>query len=314
MISVIVPTYNRTECLYTMLRSLNVQTEKSFEVIVVDQSENITPEKIQMILSACRNVHYYHINRKGRPVAKNFGIDIATGTILLFCDDDIVVENNFLAVHKKLHDDLPKVGALSCHLIESHQKEIICKTPLKITVYGRFLNRPNAIYEGNVTSLNGGNMSFKKEALDLVGYFEEALAGTSMLEEPDIAFRLQQQGYSLYFSSLTKVKHYPQHNGNINTLRKEHYQWVRDYFFNQFYFMIRNRRKKFFPFIYMYLSYRSLMETIKGRNYSFQYLMLPTITSLKAFQCWQRQNNRYKRSHWFTPSICKPLIIQYHKN
>jgi GT2 family glycosyltransferase len=313
MISVIVPTYNRTECLLKMLCSLSGQKERDFEVLVIDQSEIVTPEKVQQILQSCQQVHYYHIDKSGRSLSKNFAIDKAAGDILLFCDDDIVVGSDFLKVHKELHQDHPEVGALSCHLIEAHEREVQIPVPLRITPYGRFINKANSLYSGYVTSLNGGNMSFKRKALEKVGYFEEALAGTSMLEEPDIAYRVMQAGFKLYFSSRTKVKHYPQYNGNISTMRKKRYLWLRNYFFNQYYFLFRNQRFRYFPFVMVYLSYRSLVETVRSRRFSVRNFSLPFQMAVLAFQRWQQQKSRYQKS-WFTPRVAEPEVVKYQNN
>src|SRR5688500_17975859 len=122
MISVIVPTYNREECLYRMLQSINQQKNADFEVLVIDQSDHVTEGKINEILKSCKHITYYQINRKGRSLSKNFAIDVAKGDILIFCDDDIVAESNFLEEHIRLHKMQPEVGAISCHLIEPHEK------------------------------------------------------------------------------------------------------------------------------------------------------------------------------------------------
>jgi glycosyltransferase involved in cell wall biosynthesis len=309
MISVIVPTYNREECLYKMLQSINQQKNAEFEVLVIDQSDHVTEAKINEILKSCKNLTYYQINRKGRSLSKNFAIDVAKGDILLFCDDDIIAEPNFLEEHTRLHAVQPEVGAISCHLIEPHEKEITCNMPLKITTYGRFINKPNALFNGYVTSLNGGNMSFKRSALEKAGFFEENLRGTSMLEEPDIAMRLLQNDYRLYFSSNTKVQHFPQHNGNINTRKGKQYSWQRDYYFNQYYFMLRNKRKKYFPLIFTYLTYRAVRESVENRSVSLKYLSLPITSFLSAVRNWKSEKKRYVET-WHTPKKSDVEILK----
>lgn len=300
--------------MYAVLESLNKQRFTDFEVIVVDQSERVSPKKIATILGACRNLRYYQIDKKGRPLAKNFAIRLAKGDVLLFCDDDIVAADNFLGVHYELHNKHREVGALSCHLIEPHETEIAFDVPLRITAYGRFLNKANSLYEGYVTSLNGGNMSFKKAALETVGFFEERLAGTSMLEEPDIAYRLLKSGYRLYFSAQTKVKHYPQHNGNIRTMQRQRYAWLRHYFFNQYYFLYRNRRTRFFPLLLTYLGYRAVVETKNARHFSLRYGLLPFQAAIGALRLWRLQKKGYTSSYWFTPPVATPVAVEHHSN
>lgn len=313
MISVVVPTYEREQCLYDMLKSMDLQDFQDFEVLIIDQSATVSERKITTILNCCRNVRYYRLNKASRPISKNFGIDKAKGEIILFCDDDIIVTPDFLSEHYRVHTSIPDVGACSCHLIEPHEKEIESVMPLKITSFGRFINKPNAIYNGFVTSLNGGNMSFKKEALVKAGYFDENLAGTSMLEEPDIAYRLLKWNYKLYFSSNTRVKHFPQYNGNINTRKGKTYLWQRDYFANQFLFMFRNKRTAFFPLVFIYLSYRTVIESIKNRSFSIKFLLLP-FTSLKlGYKIW-KDNKKSYRVPWHTPRQTDVEALTYITN
>jgi GT2 family glycosyltransferase len=282
-----------------MLESLHNQKNVKFEVLVIDQSDEISQEKINKIIISCHWLRYFHINEKGRSLSKNFAIDNAKYNIILFCDDDIIVDEYFLEEHVRLHGLYRDVGAISCHLIEPHENEIQCKIPLKITKYGRFINKPNALYNGYVTSLNGGNMSFKSSALKKVGYFEENYLGTSMLEEPDIAYRLQKSNYKLYFSSNSKVKHFPQYNGNINIRKGKNFRWQRDYFINQYFFMFRNKRTGYFPLIFIYLVYRTIIDSIENKNISLKYLLLPFTSFNKALIIWKEQSKYYK-SNWYT--------------
>jgi glycosyltransferase involved in cell wall biosynthesis len=309
MITVVVPTYNREECLYQMLQSLNKQRYKDFEVLVIDQSHSVSDTKISNILTACRNIHYFQINRQGRSLAKNFGIEMAKGDVILFCDDDIIADEQFLAEHARIHRELPEVGAASCHLIEPHEREVVSKMPLKITVYGRFVNKPNAIYEGYVTSLNGGNMSFKKQALEKVGYFEENFKGTSMLEEPDIAFRILMTGYKIYFSSRTKVRHFPQHNGNIGSKNEKRFDWEKDFYFNQFFFVLRNKRTRYFLFVFAYLLYRTVFIAIKNKMVFFPFLVLPFSAFKRARANWKQKQSEY-RNEWYTSKHAKIEILK----
>ncbi|HVG14155.1 MAG TPA: glycosyltransferase family 2 protein [Chitinophagaceae bacterium] len=313
MISVIVPTYNREDCLYTMLESISKQANADFEVIVIDQSETASDYKIERILNSCKNLKYYHITTKGRPVSKNFGIEKANGNIVIFCDDDIIAEDNFLAEHIRVHDTYSEVGGVSCQLIEPHQQIVSCSMPLKITNFGRFINVPNCSYNGFVTSLNGGNMSFKQKALGEVGFFEENLRGTSMLEEPDIAYRLLMKGYKLYFSSGTQVKHFPQHNGNITIKGKQKREWLKGFFFNQYFFMFRNKRLKYFPFLFIFLVYRSMVESFKLDKMPFRFLDLPFTALIAAYKHWKIEKGNYN-SPWYTPRKLKVEAINLKGN
>lgn len=314
MISVIIPTYNREDCLFNTLESFDEQKcSVDFEILVIDQSENPSNEKIERILKVRSKVHYYRIDRAGRSIAKNAAIPLASGQVLLFCDDDIIAESNFLDIHWNTHLSNPDIGAMSCHLIEKGQEEVNYPHPLKITNYGRFINVPNSTWSGYVTSLNGGNMSFKKVALDKAGFFEEVLVGTSMLEEPDIAHRILMNGYKIYFSAATKVKHFPQHNGNLSTQAAKEMNWTKNYFFNQYYFLFRNYRKRFIPLVFIYLSYRSALIFFSKKGIQISIFGFPVCCLLDAASCWNKLKYTYTRP-WYTPLRNAVSILQYKSN
>ena len=88
-VSVIVPVYQVENCLRRCLESLAGQTLKDIEIVCVDDgSSDRSPE----ILSACRAKDpRFRVIRQanaGQSVARNAGLDAATGEFVMFCDAD----------------------------------------------------------------------------------------------------------------------------------------------------------------------------------------------------------------------------------
>lgn len=99
MISVVVVTYNRKRLLKRCLDSLlNQNFNKECEIIIIDNgSDDGTEEFIKKEYN--RGVKF--INNKKRlnlSTCKNLGIEIASGDITAFIDDDCVASNNWLEV------------------------------------------------------------------------------------------------------------------------------------------------------------------------------------------------------------------------
>lgn len=82
--SIIIPTHGRPELLRQALNSVLAQTFSDFEVIVVDDGSPISPERTHD--SRVRLVT--HGTNLGASVARNTGIEAATGDYLCFLDDD----------------------------------------------------------------------------------------------------------------------------------------------------------------------------------------------------------------------------------
>jgi len=92
LVSVIIPTYNRPDTLKDTLESLFSQSYKDFEVIVVDDGSDIdiTPITKGYAVRIIRQRH------TGANAARNNGFRHSKGEFLLFCDDDIELNPQFL--------------------------------------------------------------------------------------------------------------------------------------------------------------------------------------------------------------------------
>lgn len=94
--SLIVATINRTNELQKLLASLDRQTHRDFEVVVVDQNPD---ERLLPILNAFRD--RFEIRRvesaAGLSRARNIGLRTATGDVVCFPDDDCWYPNDLLA-------------------------------------------------------------------------------------------------------------------------------------------------------------------------------------------------------------------------
>lgn len=89
LVSVIIPTYDRTHFLKLTIDSILNQTFQDFEIIVVDDG---TPNENNLVIcSKYDNVKYIKIKNSGGPAKpRNVGIKESQGRYLAFVDDDDV--------------------------------------------------------------------------------------------------------------------------------------------------------------------------------------------------------------------------------
>ena len=95
LISVVIPTFNRTRQVQAALRSVLAQTYPEFEVIIVDDgSGDGTGEALQALISqegySSPRVRYFFRRNQGQSAARNFGIEKARGEFVAFLDSDDV--------------------------------------------------------------------------------------------------------------------------------------------------------------------------------------------------------------------------------
>lgn len=92
-VSVIIPTFNSENIIRKLIRDLELQTYKNIEVIFVDdQSTDHTLE----ILESHTNFIVKSIQHAGQSVARNYGMNIATGDYIMFIDSDDRVHPKYI--------------------------------------------------------------------------------------------------------------------------------------------------------------------------------------------------------------------------
>jgi len=109
--SIIVPVYNRPDEVDELLESLSHQTQKDFEVIIVEDG-SIKPckdvcDKYAGILA----LHYYAKENSGPGQSRNYGAERANGDWLIILDSDVVLPEGYLeAVDNSLTSDIVAFG------------------------------------------------------------------------------------------------------------------------------------------------------------------------------------------------------------
>ena len=87
--SVIITTYNRADFLKKTLDSIENQTYKNVEIIVIDDgSTDEIAIKIKNICLEFSKCQYHWKSNTGQADSRNFGIEKAKGEYISFCDDD----------------------------------------------------------------------------------------------------------------------------------------------------------------------------------------------------------------------------------
>ncbi len=100
-VSIIICTYNRASDLDNVLAQLSeqiVSTQFKGEVLIVDNnSKDDTKEIVKKYVQTSPNFRYILETRQGKPHALNAAIKEAKGEWLIFSDDDIILNDDWLA-------------------------------------------------------------------------------------------------------------------------------------------------------------------------------------------------------------------------
>ena len=112
-ITVFTPTYNRAYIIENLYRSLQRQTYKDFEWLIVDDGSSDNTEEVIKVWQEENNdfpIRYYKKENGGKCRAINYGVDFADGLLFFNVDSDDYLTDDALEKVAKWEEELPKNG------------------------------------------------------------------------------------------------------------------------------------------------------------------------------------------------------------
>jgi glycosyltransferase involved in cell wall biosynthesis len=200
--SLIIATIGRTSELSRFLASLERQTQRSFEVIVVDQNgdDRLVPVLAPWI--SCFQIRHLRSER-GLSRARNHGLAEATGEIITFPDDDCWYAPETLERVKAWFSAYPEFGVLSTCATDEYGK----------LAAGRWLPASTEITRGNVFRAHiSFSLFFRQSSIRAAMGFDERLGlGSGSKygsgEETDCVLRVMSLGYRAWYERSLAVFH-----------------------------------------------------------------------------------------------------------
>jgi serine acetyltransferase/GT2 family glycosyltransferase len=205
-VSVVIATYNRQDLLRRLLEQLDDQTisHARYEVIAVDDGSK---EDTRAVLADVKTRYAHRIERQensGPAVARQRGVDLARGKIVVFLDDDMQVKPTFLEAHLRQHGDDNKVV-----LGRLRPDAKIAEMPLFERFYARVLKQQGDDFASGKEQVRGhnlytGNVSMPRALFLEVGGFDPQFRA---LEDEELGIRLEKGGASFAFSDDAESVH-----------------------------------------------------------------------------------------------------------
>jgi hypothetical protein len=109
LVSAVLCTFNRAELLRQALGALCGQTlgVEHFEVVVIDDGSTDETREVVRAFSPMLSLRYFFQANSGLAAAKNHGVAVARGPIVVFLDDDDVLGSECLEQHYRTHQEYP---------------------------------------------------------------------------------------------------------------------------------------------------------------------------------------------------------------
>ncbi len=98
--SVIIPVYNRPAEVEDLLQSLAEQTCQDFEVYLVEDGSTVRCDEVASRYNGRLDLHYHYKDNEGRSIARNYGIEHASGDYFIFFDSDCVIPPQYFETLK----------------------------------------------------------------------------------------------------------------------------------------------------------------------------------------------------------------------
>lgn len=219
VLSVIIPTYNRSQILKECLDAIFKQDlpQQDYEVIVVDDgSTDDTRKVLEQYAAHRRNFRFFHQKNQGQGIARNLGIEHAQGNIVVFIGDDIIVKEIFLSEHLRIHLRHEQENEAVLGFTQWHPK-------LRVTPFMSWLTNGSSVFgkfgghqfayeklegkdEADYNFFYTSNISLKRSLLDKYP-FDPSFSGYGW-EDIELGYRLfLREGLRLYYNPLAAGYH-----------------------------------------------------------------------------------------------------------
>ncbi|MCM1369728.1 MAG: glycosyltransferase [Candidatus Amulumruptor caecigallinarius] len=200
LFSIIVPVYNRPDEVADLLDSLRKQTDKGFEIILVEDGSTTPCMESEQIADGSWHpkgykdlrIKYFKKANEGRSIARNHGIHRADGDYFVFVDSDCILPPQYIAT---LRDSLRKNpcdcfgGPDAAHESFSDLQKAINYSMTSFLTTGGIRGGKVSMEKFTPRTFN---MGFSREVFERVGGFREMFS-----EDIDMSTRIRNAGFSI---------------------------------------------------------------------------------------------------------------------
>ena len=218
MITIIICTYNREKYIGPLLESIakNDYPKGDYEILLVDNNcTDNTRAVCQSFAETHKDVNFRYVvePEQGLSAARNKGIKESKSDIIIYVDDDALVDSNYISSYANHLANNPNTMAAGGPIEPLYETE----EPKWMSPYIKALltawmnygpsvrNYPKGHYPG------GGNAAYRKIVFDKVGLFNTELGrkGTALLasEEKDIFDKMRALGMQVKYLPTPVLHH-----------------------------------------------------------------------------------------------------------
>lgn len=206
--SVVISTRNRGDAVTRPVKALLQCTHPSFEVIVVDQSDQEETERSLKPFLEDPRLIFIRTSRIGLSVGRNLGTRSAQGSIIAVTDDDCEPSSCWLESITAAFATQEGIGVVFGSVVPGPYNKVEGIVP-SCRISTPFLAR--SMKDRLLVDGMGACMAYRRKVWEEIGGFDESLgAGTPLraADDTDFTARVLLAGYSVYTTPLAEIIHY----------------------------------------------------------------------------------------------------------
>lgn len=235
-ISVVIPTYDRYEVLYDTCQYLSSQEDCLFEVLVIDQ----TPVERRKAFHV-DGIRYFIQQAPSASAARNLGLRQAHGEVVLFIDDDVIIEDEyFLFKHWRHYADPDIVGVAGAAPDVGQSCSLDTHRFFRASGLGWIYFSPNYRCQTRLRAARSNNLSVRRRlALDIGGMDEQFERGAHR-EEADFGLRLTEKYSPFLYDPSASLVHIGNATGGIRAWQQGETVKAKHHMIGELYMMFRH--------------------------------------------------------------------------
>lgn len=207
-ISIVIPTYNRLSQLKQVLAGFEAQTWDMSEVEIIVVSDGSTDGTDSFLLEpeSTLNLVAGQQQNAGPAAARNLGVTLASGELIIFVDDDVVPGPNLIAEHVKSHDkEGEKCVVLGPMLSPEDFRMSSWVHWEQMMLYKQYADMEAGRWEPTARQFYTGNASLNRQHFIEAGGFDVSFRRA---EDVELAYRLADNGLRFAFNPQAIGYHY----------------------------------------------------------------------------------------------------------
>jgi len=284
-VSIIIPTINREKSLKQTLLGLKNQKQVSFEVLIIYQSP-LTLLKTEDYPS---NFSFIHSTIQSASTARNIGILNSKADILLFIDDDIIINDAYFVYKHFRHYSNSKIPGVVGRSIDKNTTTYSRSQKSFNKNIGFFYFPKNY---GTSTFLQSGrsnNLSVRKEYAIKVGGMDENYSRGAHREETDFCLRISRLYGAFIYDPNSVLIHLNEFSGGIRSWNDNQYIKAKHNIVGAIYFDLKMAPLKYkHEYLFATLRYFILNKTILSRPKLYSPIFKRIISSyIEAYKLYK---------------------------